>query len=49
MLYNVQPTDAMTFSSVAALLITVAVTASLIPAWRASVTDPATTLRGGRV
>jgi putative ABC transport system permease protein len=49
LLYNVQPTDAVTFSSVAALLIAAAILASSIPAWRASATDPASTLRGGRV
>ncbi len=49
MLYNVQPTDAITFAAVSALLVATAVLASLIPAWRASETDPATTLRGSRL
>jgi putative ABC transport system permease protein len=48
-LYNVQPTDAVTFAGVAALLIAAAAAASLIPAWRASGTDPASTLRGSRL
>ncbi len=45
LLYNVQPTDFATFGTVSALLISTAVVASLIPAWRASKTDPARTLR----
>jgi putative ABC transport system permease protein len=49
LLYNVQPTDARTFAAVSALLVATAVVASLIPAWRASGTDPASTLRGGRI
>jgi putative ABC transport system permease protein len=49
LLYNVPPTDAVTFAAVSVLLIATAIAASFIPAWRASGTDPATTLRGGRV
>jgi putative ABC transport system permease protein len=45
MLYNVGPTDFATFAAVSALLISTSVAASLIPAWRASRTDPARTLR----
>jgi len=46
LLYNVQPTDFPTFAGVSALLVATAVLASFIPAWRASKTDPARTLRG---
>jgi putative ABC transport system permease protein len=46
LLYDVQPTDFSTFAAVSALLVATAVLASLIPAWRASKTDPARTLRG---
>ena len=49
LLYSVQPTDALTFAGVSALLIATAAAASLIPAWRASTTDPASTLRGSRL
>lgn len=49
MLYGVQATDAFTFAAVSALLIATAAVASLIPAWRASGTDPATTLRSARL
>jgi putative ABC transport system permease protein len=45
LLYNVQPTDFATFAAVFALLVSTAVLASFIPAWRASKTDPAHTLR----
>jgi putative ABC transport system permease protein len=45
LLYDVQPTDFATFAGVSALLVSTAVLASIIPAWRASKTDPARTLR----
>ncbi len=45
LLYNIQPTDFATFAAVSALLVSTAVLASFIPAWRASKTDPARTLR----
>ncbi len=48
-LYNIPPTDAVTFAGVSALLVSTAAAASLIPAWRASGTDPASTLRGSRL
>jgi putative ABC transport system permease protein len=44
-LFGVQPTDAATLAGVAALMMTVAVVASLIPARRAARIDPAATLR----
>ncbi len=45
LLFEVQPTDVMTFVSVAVLLILVALLASYIPARRASKVDPLTALR----
>jgi len=39
-LYDVEPTDPSTFAGVAALLVTVGVAASLLPAWRAGRVDP---------
>ncbi|HKH70101.1 MAG TPA: hypothetical protein VKA59_02060 [Vicinamibacterales bacterium] len=44
-LYGVSPTDAVSFSAALALVMTVVLVASLIPAWRASRTDPVTALR----
>jgi putative ABC transport system permease protein len=49
LLYSVQPTDTLTFAAVPAMLIMTAIAASLIPAFRASRTDPATALRGGQL
>jgi putative ABC transport system permease protein len=45
LLYGVTPTDTITFAGVSALLLAVATLASLVPAWRAAKTDPASTLR----
>jgi putative ABC transport system permease protein len=44
-LFGVRPTDPLTFAGVALLLLTVALVASYVPAWRASRLDPAITLR----
>jgi len=44
LLYRVPPTDAPTFLCVSILLIGTAAAACLLPAWRASRTDPARTL-----
>ena len=45
MLYNVSPTDPLTFGMVAGFLLLVAGVATLVPAWRASRADPITALR----
>ena len=45
MLYRVTPIDPMTFVIAAAVLASTAILASLIPAWRASGTDPIAALR----
>ncbi len=45
-LYEVEPTDPLTFGGVAALLLAVAALAALVPAWRAGRVDPVTALRG---
>jgi ABC-type antimicrobial peptide transport system permease subunit len=45
LLYGVQPLDASVFAAVAILLLTVAVVACLLPAWRASRLDPMQALR----
>jgi predicted permease len=45
-LYGVEPTDLGTFAGVAGLLATVAVSAALAPAWRASRVDPVRVLDG---
>jgi putative ABC transport system permease protein len=45
LLFGVPPTDAMTYATAAALLVTVALIACVIPAVRASRTDPVMTLR----
>jgi len=44
-LYDVRPTDPVTFVSVASLLIGVALVANLVPALRATRVDPAVVLR----
>ena len=46
LLYNVSPTDPLSFVAVIALLTVVALLASLIPARRAARVDPMTVLRG---
>ncbi|OLC52225.1 MAG: hypothetical protein AUH43_00580 [Acidobacteria bacterium 13_1_40CM_65_14] len=45
LLYEVRPTDAITFASASLLLAMLAVIASLIPAWRATRVDPLIALR----
>ena len=45
MLYGVSPLDAKTYVSVAGLLTIVVLTASCIPAWRASRVDPMLAVR----
>jgi putative ABC transport system permease protein len=45
-LFGVQPLDALTFASVAIVLLVTALIATAGPAWRAARTDPAVTLRG---
>jgi len=45
MLYAVTPTDPLTFISVAALLLGVALSATAVPAWRATRVDPWASLR----
>jgi ABC-type antimicrobial peptide transport system permease subunit len=40
MLFGIQPTDALTFVAMAAILLTVAALAAFVPARRASSTDP---------
>jgi ABC-type antimicrobial peptide transport system permease subunit len=45
LLYGVSPTDVVSFSAAMALVMTIVLIASLIPAWRASRTDPIAALR----
>ena len=45
LLYDVSPTDPLTFGTVAVFLLVIAGAASLVPAWRASRADPITALR----
>jgi ABC-type lipoprotein release transport system permease subunit len=45
-LYNIRPTDAVSFAAAALLLAAVAALASYLPAWRATQVDPALSLRG---
>lgn len=45
LLYEVRPTDAATFAGAALILAVVAVAASLVPAWRATLVDPLIALR----
>jgi ABC-type antimicrobial peptide transport system permease subunit len=44
-LYGVSPTDVVSFTAALALVMTIVLVASLIPAWRASRTDPIAALR----
>jgi predicted permease len=44
-LYSVRPTDPVTFVSVAVLLASIALVATLVPAWRATMVDPTVALR----
>jgi ABC-type antimicrobial peptide transport system permease subunit len=46
LLYQIRPTDAVTFLGAALLLAGLAAAASLIPAWRATRVDPVVALRG---
>jgi ABC-type antimicrobial peptide transport system permease subunit len=45
LLFGITPSDPVTFIGVGTLLITVAVIAGYIPAWKASRIDPMVTLR----
>jgi putative ABC transport system permease protein len=45
LLYEIGPTDVVTFAAVAGVLLIVATIASLVPAWRASRVDPLGALR----
>jgi predicted permease len=45
LLYGVSPTDAVSFTAALALVMTIVLAASLVPAWRASRTDPIAALR----
>jgi ABC-type lipoprotein release transport system permease subunit len=45
LLFGVSRLDPVTYGGVVALLVTVAILASAIPAWRAARVDPAITLR----
>jgi putative ABC transport system permease protein len=47
MLYDVSPTDTVTFAAVAVLMVLIAAGASAAPAWRASRVDPLNALREG--
>ena len=46
MLFHVSPFDPLSFAGAAALLLVVAIVASVVPAWRASRTDPQVAMRG---
>jgi len=46
LLYNVSPRDPIAFGSAFAVMTIISVAASLLPAWRATLTDPVGALRG---
>jgi ABC-type antimicrobial peptide transport system permease subunit len=46
LLYEVSPLDPWTYALVAAVLATVSIAATWLPAWRATRLDPAESLRG---
>ncbi len=46
LLYKVSPRDPAAFSSAIVVMMVVALAASILPAWRATRTDPVRTLRG---
>jgi ABC-type antimicrobial peptide transport system permease subunit len=46
LLYNVSPRDPLAFGFAFAVIIVASLVASLVPAWRASRTDPLLALRG---
>jgi putative ABC transport system permease protein len=45
LLYGVSPTDATSFAGASTMVLATVLVASLIPAWRASRTDPIAALR----
>ena len=45
MLFDVQPSDPLTYAAMTGLLLTVSLAASLVPAYRAARLDPMKTLR----
>jgi putative ABC transport system permease protein len=47
MLYRVTPSDSATFVGVSLALLAIALTAALIPSWRAARVDPTIALRDG--
>ncbi len=46
MLYEVKPADPLTFAAVGVLLVNIALSACILPAWRAARVDPVIALRG---
>jgi ABC-type lipoprotein release transport system permease subunit len=44
-LYGVSPTDVVSFTGAAAIVMAIVLAASFVPAWRASLTDPIAALR----
>jgi len=45
LLYDVAPTDVLSFTAAAAAVLCIALAASLVPAWRAARLNPLTALR----